>query len=237
MAVDNFGARTDHFGLETQDLVLVDSSAVKVAESVERAEDENGDFADEEKHGQNAEGDLAEASCTYALKSGTLNLNTLKIGEKTVGNIITSLEATTSNGAWPQIVVAGQINAETVTAPPGKKNTWTIKDSIELVGAKRAQLMDFTIGVGCRLTGSSYSASVDVASQADGLGIIVAHGVSGGVVQQTAEMVRITAACTWIPGETWLEEQKPGSEEPQANFEVSGTATASKILARDETGL
>ena len=97
--------------------------------------------------------------------------------------------------------------------------------------------MDFTIGLGCRLTGSSYSASVDVASQADGLGIIVAHGVSGGVVQQTAEMVRITAACTWIPGETWLEEQKPGSEEPQANFEVSGTATASKILARDETGL
>ena len=237
MAVENFGARTDHFGFASADLVLISSSATPLPETVERAENQEADYEDENKHGQNAAGDLKAATCTYALISATLNLNTLAIGESASGTICESLEAVTANGAWPMITATGQTGTEAVTAPTGKLNTWTIGDSIILTGAKRAQLMDFAIDEGCRCTGSTYTANVDIASQPNGLGVIVAHGVSGGVSTMSADLVRITAACAWTPTalSNWLEEQQVGADEPQAGFETSGTVSASKILARDDS--
>ena len=92
MAVDNFGALTDHFGLEDVGVLeLIDSPLTLSPETVERAEDQNGDFADEEKHGQNAAGDLSEATCIYALISSTLNINTLLLGETSEGTIVSGL--------------------------------------------------------------------------------------------------------------------------------------------------
>ena len=129
------------------------------------------------------------------------------------------------------------INTETVTAPVlpvGALNTWTIADSVLLVGAKRAQLFDFAVDAGSRLTGSTYNAAVDIANTTDGVGVVVAHGVSGGVVTQSCELTRITAAMAWTPGVTWLETQQPGANEPQANFHTT-SASAEKILARDIT--
>jgi len=231
MAVDNFGGLTDHFGLASTDLILIDSSLVPVSKSVERVEDENGDYADEENHGQNAAGDLSDASCTYELQSGTLNINTLAIGESASGTIAASMDISTDNKDWPKFVVAGQINTEAVTAPTAKTNIWTIADSITLVGAKRAQLFDFTVDVGSKMTGTSYSANVEIAQTTNGVGVVTAHGVSGGVVTQGVDLVRITAACAWTPGAGWEETQVPGAEEPQAGFHT-GSGSAEKILVR-----
>ena len=232
--MSNFGALTDHFSIATSDLVLVDSSLAPVAKSVERAQNEEGDNVAQATHGQNSGGDLSEASCTYALKSGTLNLAALQCGELESGVIASGIEVGTENGAWPQIAVSGMINAEDVCVPDGKANTYTLP-AITISGCKRAQLLDFTIGAGGRLTSSSLSASIDVETQANGTGTIVAHGISGGVLTVQAEQVRITDAPTFTKGGTWDEVQAPGASgnQPQAThhtFEFS----QEKILERDD---
>jgi len=234
MAALNFGALTDHFGLATAVLVLVDSSLTPVAESVTRAENQDGDFEDEELTGQNADGDLADISCTYEVQTSSINLNTLEVGELVAGTIAGSLVCTTASGAWPRIVVTGQFNTETVVAPASFTNKWSIPDSIVITAAKRAQLMSFAIDAGCRCTGSSYSAAVDIASTPNGLGVIAAHGVSGGVATQTADLVRITAACAWTPTGAggWSETQQAGATEAGSGFHTTSVA-AEKILDRD----
>ena len=233
---NQFGALTDHWGLIAGALaskaVLVASSSTPVAKSVVRAQDADGDNAAEEESGQTAAGTLAEASCTYALTQASLNLNTLELGEIAANKLALSLQAVTSNSAVPQITVSGLINTITVVAPTGKTNKWSIADSITLVNAKRAQLLDFTVGADCRLTGSTYSAAIESAEQANGVGVIVAHGVSGGVVTQSCEMVAVEAAASWTPGNTWIETQKPGADEGQAAWHTT-SAAAEKILARD----
>ena len=238
---DQYGALTDHWGLLTEvtgalngKAVLVAASSTPVAKSVSRAQDANGDNAAEALAGQTAAGTLAEASCTYALSGNTVNLNTLKLGEIAANKIARTLSAVTSNSAWPQITVTGLINALTVVAPAGKLNTYSILDSITLTNAKHAQLLDFTVGGDCRLTGSTYSASIETAEQANGLGVIVCHGISGGVVTQSCELVAVTAAATWTPGETWKETQKPGADEGAAAWHTTSGA-AEKLLARDNT--
>ena len=232
--MSNFGALTDHFSMATSDLVIVDSSLTPVAKSVERAQNEDGDHVDQETHGQNDAGDLSEASCVYALKSGSLNLSTLKLGELASGVIASSLEAGTENGQWPQITVSGMINAEDVCVPDGKANTFTLP-AITINGCKRAQLLDFTIGAGGRLNSASLSASIDVESQANGVGTIVAHGLAGGVLTVQAEQVRITDAPTFTAGGTWDEVQAPGASgnQPQASFHTF-SFSQEKILERDD---
>jgi hypothetical protein len=236
---DQYGALTDHFGLIgtggalENKATLVASSSTPVAKSVNRAQDANGDNAAEALAGQTAAGTLAEVSCTYALDQATVNLNTLKLGELEAGTIARTLSAVTSNSAWPQITVAGLINALTVVAPADKLNTYSIADSITLVNARRAQLLDFTVDADCRLTGSTYSASIETAEQANGLGVIAAHGVSGGVVTQSCELVAIADVAAWTPGGTWKETQKPGADEGAAAWHTT-SASAEKILARDD---
>jgi hypothetical protein len=235
---DQYGALTDHWGLLgvgaalNGKAVLVASSSTPVAKSVNRAQDANGDNAAEALAGQTAAGTLAEASCTYALSQSTVNLNTLKLGEIAANKIAATLNASTSNTGWPQITVTGLINTITVIAPTGKLNTFSIADSITLTNAKRAQLLDFTVDADCRLTGSTYTASIETAEQANGVGVIVAHGVSGGVVTQSCELVAVADVAAWTPGVTWKETQAPGADEGAAAWHTT-SASAEKILARD----
>jgi len=234
MAVANFGSLTDHFGLVSAVLVLVDSSSTPVAESVVRAENQDGDSEDEEKIGQTSAGTLADVSCTYEVQTSTVNLSTLLVGEIAANTIASGFVCTTAAGAWPRIVYTGQNNTVSVVAPSGFLNTWTVPDSITITAAKRAQLMDFAIGADCRLTGSSYGAAVDIGSTSNGVGVVTAHAVSGGVVTQTADLVRITAACSWTPTALggWLETQQAGATEAQSSFHNT-SVSAEKLIDRD----
>jgi hypothetical protein len=235
MGATNFGARTDHWGLATTNLILVESSSVPVARTVERAEDECGDYADIDTHGQNASADLADISVTYELQSGTLNINTLQLGEINANQIASTVSIVTANGAWPRITVSGQDNTETVVAPSGKLNTWTIPDSITLTGRKCAQPFDFTYVDGMKLTDSSYEAAVEITPAFDGVGTVTAHGVSGGQLTQTAGMTKITVAPDWTVGATWKDVQDAGQEEPQAGYETA-TMSAEKNMDRGTSG-
>jgi len=237
----SFGALTDHFAILALEgmsdiLELVGSSSVPRAQNRADAQDENEDIVASAYSGNSAK-EIKEVSCTYALKSGTLDLSDLKIGELTPGTLATSLALTTANGAWPQLVVSGFLGLETIVAPTGFLNTFSLP-AITVIGAKRAQLLGFTTSAG-RMTGSSISFTCEMAEQLDGLGEPVAHGVSGGTGEVTAEFVRIDTQPAWalaviLTGTTFLAEvtQEPGTEEGQAAWHTS-TAAAAFIVTRD----
>jgi len=236
--MSNFGALTDHFGLASSDLILVDSSETIIEQSRADAMDENGDIAATTFYGNSTQ-DMREVSCTYALKSGSLNINTIKLGALASAPTVLreSLEVSTSNSEWPQITVSGRKNIVAITAPTGKLNTFTLP-SLTVVGRKIAQVCFFTTGSGCRLTGSSVEASVEVAQQDNGLGEPIAHGVSGGQGTFSGEFVRVTAAPSWsvvTTGNTSFgltQTQAPGIEQGQAEFHT-GTGTGAFTILRD----
>ncbi len=227
--MSDFGALTDHFGYASSDLILVDSSADPNPETRTDATDENGDIAASTWHGA---GGIEDISCTYALKSGTLNLNTLVVGEKTATTqFIESIEVAPTNAQWPQITVSGKKGLVAITAPDGKLNTFALP-SITIKGIKAAQEMGFTTGANCKLTGASLSASCTMEQQDDGVGDPAAHGVSGGVMTVSADFVRITAAPSWTVTLADAEETKaPGVEQGQAAYHT-GTGTYEYILTR-----
>ena len=219
----NFGGLTDHFDIATTDLILVSASATPQAQSRADAQDENGDIADAAWHGNTSAG-LMDASCTYALKSGTLNLNTLKLGQLAVGKVATSISVTTSNGAWPQVEVSG------VTGSTALEQVKTYElPAITINGKKQAQLMGLTLTTG-RLTDCALSASCDWAQVEDGLGEPVAYGVSGAiaVANGTAVAVSDEAPVLAAAGD-WTLSQGPGKDEPQAAWHT-GTLAVEQVL-------
>ena len=230
-AETGFGGYSDHWDLvgsgigQSDNLVVVESSRVPVAQSRANAEDENGDIAASAFFG-NSEGSLSEISTTYALKGGTLDLSTVFfLGEKTAGKIAGDFEASTDNGAWPQITLSGMEGVEPICTVAGKEKFYDLP-AVTLAGCKRAQEMGFTADEG-RLTSASISASIDIADQADGLGQPVAHGVSGGEGEVSAEFVRIDAEPpAWSVTGGWLTEtQTPGVDQGQSSWHTaSGTA-------------
>lgn len=238
----DFGALTDHFGiLAISDgatgtladvLTLVDSSKTPVAESRADANDENNDIAASTFYGAGA---LFEASSTFALTSGDLDTALLLCGEIAVQKFIATVVIPTSNDGWPQITVSGTLGAETMVAPSGALSNKFSLPSVTLTARKQAQQIGFTTGAGCKLTGATLSASVELAQQEDGLGEPAAHGVSGGTFEVSADFVRITAAPSWAvtaPGIGLTETQAPGSAEGQAAYHT-GTGTAAGTLTRD----
>jgi len=236
--MSNFGALTDHFSLASSDLILIESSESKIEQSRADAQDENGDIAASTFYGNTTQ-DMREISCTYALKSGSVNINTIKLGALAASPTVLreSIEVSTSNSEFPQITVSGRKNIVSVTAPSGKLNTFTLP-SFSVTGAMRAQPIFCTVGAGSRLTASSLSASVDVAQQDNGLGEPIAHGISGGQGTFTGDFVRVTAAPSWTivtAGNTSFgitETQAPTVEQGQAAYHT-GTGTGAFTIIRD----
>jgi len=236
---DGFGAYVDHFGILA--IVLGDGTLADVleitddpktpdAQSRAEAKDKNGDIAKANWHGNTA-GELFSASNTFVCKSGTFSLELIKGGEVATGKVITGIETGTSNDGWPTLVVTGKLGTESIVAPTGFLNTWTLPD-IDIIGAKRAQLLDFTEGAGCETTASGLSAALDLAQQNDGVGEPVAHGISGGMLTMTATLGYITAAGSWTPGAGWEETQGPGTGGAAASHHSTSVA-AEKIWERD----
>lgn len=247
--MSTFGALTDHFGiLDIVDgggtlgdiLELVDSSKKMRAESRADARDENNDIIASSVFGNDAKA-IFEVSCVYAVKSGTLDLSLIKLGELDTGILALTLEAATSNGEWPQITVGGLLGTEAIVAPTGKLNTFTLP-GVDIVGIKQAQQLGFTCTY-LRLTGSSLSMAVESAEQADGLGEPVAHGVSGGTGEGSAEFVKVVddapvfALAPPITTAKWLaaitEDPASGAKEPQAAYHTVSAAFVFTIVRDD----
>ena len=240
MAIDeatSYGALTDHFaileivhdtGTLADIMVLVASSKVLRAQNRADAQDANEDLAASAYSGNTA-AEITEVSCTYALKSGSLDLSDLVIGELAVQIMAEGLEVTTSNGGWPQITVTGYLGLETITAPTDYTNQFTLP-AITVNGVKQAQLLGFTVTTG-KLTGSKISFNCSMAEQLDGVGEPAAHGVSGGTGEVTSEFVRVLDQPAWelaavLTADPFLAEvtQNPGADEGQAAWHTSSGA-------------
>lgn len=234
-----FGALTDHFGIlaitsgqGTLADVLELTASSKTPDPMSRADaqDENGDIAESTWHG-NAAGTFYDASSTFVCKSGTFSTDVLHGGELATGKVVTSISIGTSNGGWPQITVSGKLGPSAIVAPTGFTNKWKLP-AFTITGAKRAQLLAFTVDAACRLTDSSLEGSLDIAQVEDGLGEPAAHGISGGVLTMGASMVAVSGACGWTLTGDWEETQAPGVEEGQAAYHTA-TAAAELIWERD----
>ena len=240
----SFGALTDHFaileivhdaGTLADIMVLVASSNPRRAQSRADAQDENEDIAASAFTG-NSEEKITEVSCTYALKSGTLDLSDLVIGELAVQIFAESLALTTASGGWPQITVTGYLGLETMTAPTSYTNQFTLP-AISVLGIKQAQVLGFTVTTG-RLTGSGITFNCSMAEQLDGVGEPAAHGVSGGTGEVTSDFVRVSDAPAWelatvLTDSPFLAEvtQDPQADEGQAAWHTASGA-AGFSLAR-----
>ena len=218
MATTGFGGKTDHFGIATTDLILQESSKVPRKANEATALDENGDVAATEVYGNDA-GTIYDVSCTYLLKSGTLNLNTLSVGELSSGVFAGNIEVSTSNGDWPKITVSGALGYAAFQAPTGKTAKAALP-SITLTGGKFAQVMSFTVSGGA-LNGSSISVSCDTAEAKDGEGEPVAYAVSFPNAEVKAEGVYVTDAFAWSVSGSLVETQAPSEVEPQAAWQTS----------------
>ena len=239
-----FGVSTDHFDLTSNALsgkaVMTAASKTPVAQDRSDAEDANGDIVGSAYFGNSA-GFLYEISNTYQIKSGEeVHLNALKLGVLSSGTeegiVASDITVNTANGGeLPTIEVSGIEGNDPIESDVEK--TFTLPD-IEIIGAMRAQEMVFTTGdedpAGCRLTSSSFTATIDIADASDGDGEIVAHGISGGTIEISADFVGITEPPAWsfpTPSDFTVT-QDPGEEEPQADWET-GSGTAAGILERD----
>ena len=224
MATTGFGGKTDHFSFATTDLILQESSKVPRAPNEATALDANGDVAVTELYGNDA-GTIYDVSCTYLLKSGTLNLSTLFVGELSTGVFAGTINVPTVNGDWPKVVVSGALGYAAFQAPTGKTAKAALP-AITLVGGKFAQLMGFTVSAGA-LNGCSISATCETAEATDGEGEPVAYAASFPNAQVTANGVYTSAAFAWAvtaPGIGLVEKQPESTVEPQAAWQTS-TAT------------
>lgn len=214
--LENFGAATDHFGLADTLGTLVESSKVPVANSRVDAEDQNGDIAASAWVG-NKDGELYEASCTYQVDTDAVALATaVKLGQKETGVTITGVDGTTSNSEWPKITVTGTLG----TQPLEQKKTYTLP-TITIQPKKQAQPVGFSVTTG-KLTGSSFSATCDLATATDGEGEPVAHGVAGAVITATGEAVAISTEAPAMAAEAeWTATTESGKSEPQAAWHTA----------------
>lgn len=226
----SFGALTDHWGLADTNLILFDSNKEPVPQSRADARDENNDIAAATWFG-NASNLLFTVSCSYYLKGGSLNLNTLKLGELEAGKIADNIDVSTGQNDWPTIVVTGMFGTSAVAAATGLLNTFTLP-SLTINGIKQAQCLGFTLSHGL-LQSTSFGFSAEMASVSDGVGEVVGHGISGAVGSLSASLVRVTDAPSWTLTLSGLNQTKaPGENQPQAAYHTT-TATAEVILSRD----
>jgi hypothetical protein len=231
---DDFGALTNHFSAlinlaTVTALKLINSTKTPVPRNRADANDSENDVAAATWFGAT---DIFDVTCEYALVSSTLNLNTLKLGEIAAGTAVSSISAATSNTDWPKITLTGRTGLETMVAPASKANTFTLP-SITLTAAKRAQPIGFTVGADGRLTGCTFEASAEIAEIPDGMGVPVAHGISGAIGTVSAEFVRVAGAPAWTLTLSGLTStQEPGASEGQAAYHTA-SASAEIVIARD----
>lgn len=218
MATPGFGPDSDYFSIATSTLILQESSKTPVPQSEAVAQDENGDVAATQLYG-NAAGTIYDASCTYLLKSGTLNLNTLFIGELATGVFAESITVETSNGDWPKVTVSGKLGMAAFQAPAGKTAKAALP-SITLTGGKFAQVMSFSVDGG-KLTGSTFSVSCETAQANDAEGEPVAYAASFPNAEVTADGVYVSDAFAWTVSSPLVETQAPSTVSPQAAWQTS----------------
>jgi len=220
-----FQGQTDYFGYATDDtdLEVVSSKRTPRGLSTADAENEKGDIEARSYYGST---DIYDIEVEYALKGGSIVLNTLKLGKLDTTMIVTGIDGTTSNKDWPTITAKGVETSLTIT----DVQTYTLP-AVTITGKKLAQAIGVTIDAGCKLTGSNFSASVSLAECAPA-GTTLALDVSGGEISGTNELVSVTDVCAVTVVAGWTITQEPGADESGTAY-GTGSASVNKVISAD----
>lgn len=224
-----FGKGTDYFDLPTvlanSGLKYIETSTTPAPVSVEYAQDEDGITV---ASGSYDGGPATAIQCTYDLLSGSLDLTGITLGFITASNpkvAITGIEVTTSNSAWPRLVVSGFTGITNETTMPSFA---CVGGTIQAL--RQAQGLDFTVGANCRLTSSKLSVSCDFHHALDEDGSVAAMALTGCRAEISGDAVEIEGVVAWTPDGSYTETQAPGAGNSNIGF---GTASfsAEKFIA------
>lgn len=229
--MSGYGLDTDIMGLGDTNLTLVKTTKVPRPKSVASAVDSLGNVAGETPYGSV---DIYAVQCDYVLKSGTKNLNTIKLGQTdTTGTVVReSVDVGTSNTALPTISVKGQSGAKVGADGP----TFTLP-AITISGVIAAQGLGFSMGAAtCKLTSSTLTASGKIVDgQLDSAGNVPKQAFTGATVEVSGSAVEITDAVsvTWDTTTLGLQEiQQPGADKSNVDY-GNATFSARKFLVKD----
>jgi hypothetical protein len=222
----------DYAGFGGTYLKLKSSSATPHPTGFEAATDECGNTIAE---GSYATGPGTPFSCEYELVGDTLDTATLFVGKGT-NLVVESVEVATEVGSWPKVSVSGM----TYTSPPAGMETFSLP-SITIAGTKCAQLLDFTIAEGSRLSASSVGLSGTIHHTTDGEQGIGAIAFTADVATMTAQGTSITGAFDWTltankpdATNTWTVEQAAAVEAEELGWATAGTLKARAVILADE---
>jgi hypothetical protein len=219
-----YGHDTDHWGLADTNLKLQGSKKNPRPKQIAEARDSYNNIAAQTFYGTVT---VFDVECTYKLKGGTKNLNTLKIGGDTSGTKVkTAIDVGTSQTDWPEFTVKGVHGA--VGSVTGPKFTLP---SITVTGAKRAQGLGFALTEG-KLTGSSLSAACELAEVLDSAGEVAAHGVSGATVEVSGDATEIDTEVAVTFDSGYTEVQGAGADKTNTAYGTTSFSGA-KFLAKD----
>ena len=194
--------------------------------------DELGDAAAATYYGgTGGSGDTAfDVSYDLVLATGNMDISDIVVGAKGTGYVMNSAEVTTQNNEWPKISVSGRTAVATIdTAAMG---TWA-PPAATINGRKKAQVIGFAVGVGCKLQSSSLSIATDDASEMDSQGAEATYDIANGIATGGAEFVEVTAAATWTLDTAFgaTSTQEPGSDKSNTDYGTGGGAFE-KVLTR-----
>ena len=220
-----FGHDTDHWGLADTNLKLQSSKKVPRPKQIAEARDSYNNIAAQAFYGTVT---VFDVECVYKLKGGTKELNTLKLGASdTAGaKVRTAIDVGTFQNDWPEFTVKGIHGAVgAVTSPK-----FTLP-AITITGAKKAQAIGFALTEG-KLTGSSLSASAELAEVLDSAGDVAAHGLSGANVEVAGDAVEIDTAVAVTFDTGFTEVQGAGADKTNTAYGTT-SFSAARFLTKD----
>lgn len=229
-------------------LTINGTTRTPIAKSVSTVSDEYGDVKAKSVYG--AATTMFEATSGFKLKSGTLALNNLFLGQcTTTGTFITAISIKTSNSDWPTISATGSVGKTLEAAPTGFLNKWALP-AITLTGKKLAQAFGgagaggkgFAVTVDDTINGSSLDFSVNLAETPDGEGLPVAFSLSGADGSMGADLAGFADMDGFIQpwtldataGFLWIGLQNPSTNKAPNEY---WTGSASATLADPKTNL
>lgn len=193
---DIFGVLAIVIGGGTAGDVLTIKGATKtpISRSVAVVTDNYGDVKADSLYG--ASTGMAEATVDYQLKSGTLDISNLFLGQcATAGTFITAISIKTSNSDWPTISMTGRVGQTLEAAPTGTINKWALP-AITLEGRKVAGdfggggsgELGFDVSADDSINGSGLEFAVSLTEAVNGEGLPIAFSLATVSGSMTADL-------------------------------------------------
>lgn len=219
-----------------------------IAKSISTVSDEYGDLKAKTVYG--AATTMFEATAEYKMKSGTLDLSNMFLGQcATAGTFITAISIKTSNSDWPTISVTGSVGKTLEDAPTGFLNKWALP-AITLYGKKLAQNfggggageLGFDVTADDTINGSGLDFSVNLSETTNGEGLPVAFSLSGADGSMSADLAGFADMDNFIQpwtldtttGYLWINLANPATVKAQNEY---WTGSAQATLADPSTNL